>query len=180
METFIIAQAFGIIAMVMNVASYQAKRQKTVIVMQLFGSLFFTVNMIMLSATMGAILNIIGVLRAVVYSNKEKIKNIKVFNYIFISLYILSYAATFTIFGKEASAVNLIVEFLPVIGMTATNIGFSLTSAADIRKVMLISSPMWLTYHGISLSLGGVLCEIFTLVSVFIGMLRYDIKKKVK
>ncbi len=175
---FIIAQAFGILAMVMNVASYQAKKQKTVIIMQLFGSLFFTVNMIMLSATMGAILNIIGVARALVYSNKDKIKHIKAFNYIFISLYVLSYIATFTIFSTKATAFNLIVEFLPVIGMTATNIGFSLKSAADIRKVMLISSPMWLAYHGISLSLGGVLCEIFTLVSVFIGMLRYDIKKK--
>lgn len=175
---FYIAQAFGILAMIMNVASYQAKKQKTVIIMQLFGSLFFTVNMLMLSATMGAILNIIGVARALVYSNKDKIKHIKIFTYIFISLYVLSYVATFTVFGKEASAFNLIVEFLPVVGMIATNIGFSLKSAADIRKVMLISSPMWLAYHGISLSLGGVLCEIFTLVSVFVGMLRYDIKKK--
>lgn len=177
---FYIAQAFGIVAMAMNVASYQAKKQKTVIIMQLFGSLFFTVNMIMLSATMGAILNIIGVARALVYANKDRIKHIKVFNYIFISLYVLSYVATFTIFSKEPSARNLIIEFLPVIGMTATNIGFSLKSAADIRKVMLVSSPMWLIYHSLSLSLGGALCEIFSLISVFVGMLRYDIKKKEK
>ena len=177
---FFIAQAFGIIAMIMNVASYQAKKQKNVIIMQFFGSLFFTINMIMLSATMGAILNVIGVARALVYANKDKIRGIKAFNYIFISLYVLSYIATFTLFGVEPSAKNLIFEFLPVIGMTATNIGFSLKSAADIRKVMLVSSPMWLIYHSVSLSLGGAICEIFSLVSVFIGMLRYDIKRKQK
>ena len=46
--TEIIAQAFGIVAMVFNILSYQGKKQSTVIAMQLFGSVLFTVNYLML------------------------------------------------------------------------------------------------------------------------------------
>ena len=39
--TEIIAQAFGIVAMVFNVLSYQGKKQSTVIAMQMCGSVLF-------------------------------------------------------------------------------------------------------------------------------------------
>ena len=89
MTVFIIAQIFGIFGMTMNVVSYQSIKQKNIILLQLFGSLFFTVNMFLLNAEMGGLLNLIGFVRAVVYSNKDKIKNIGSCNAIFIFLYVL-------------------------------------------------------------------------------------------
>lgn len=178
--TFTIAQIFGILGMAMNVLSYQGKEKKTLILMQFFGSLFFAVNMFMLNAIMGGLLNTIGIARALIYSNSEKFKNVKRFNLLFLLLYILSYIAIFTFFNKEATMFNLIVEVLPLIAMIATTVGFSMKKAANIRRLTLISSPSWLIYNCINFSLGGILCEVFSLVSVFIGILRYDIKKKQK
>ena len=55
----IIAQAVGIVAMAFNILSYQGKKQSTVILLQFFGGVLFTVNYLMLGATVGGILNLI-------------------------------------------------------------------------------------------------------------------------
>lgn len=174
----VIIQAFGILGMIMNVVSYQAKKQKNIIACQLFGSLFFVINMFLLNAITGGLLNIIGVIRAVVYYNKSKLKNIKICNAIFIFLYILSYFATFFVFHKEMTIFNLIAEILPLVAMITVTIAFSKNSAEDIRRMTFISSPLWLIYNCLNFSVGGILCELFSLTSVVTATIRYKNTKK--
>ncbi len=174
MDTFMIAQIFGILGMTMNISSYQAKKQKTIIFIQFWGSLFFSINMFMLNAIMGGILNIIGVLRAVLYMNKNKFKKIKTLNLFFICLYILSYISVFLIFKKEFTVFNAIIEILPLIAMISSTIGFAGPDASKLRHLTLISSPAWLLYNCINRTIGGILCECFSIVSVFIGIFRHE------
>ena len=75
----IIAQAIGILAMVFNILSYQGKKQKTVITLQLFGGLLFAVNFWMIGAKVGGILNVIAVIRALIFLFKDKLKADSVF-----------------------------------------------------------------------------------------------------
>ena len=172
-----IAQIFGILGMSMNVISYQAKRQKSIILVQLFGSLFFSINMFMIGGGMGCLLNIIGIFRALTYANKDKIKNINICNYIFYTLYILSYVLLFTAFAKEASIKNLIVEFLPLLAMTATTVGFARADSKSVRISAFFSSPAWLIYDSINFSLGGIICEVLAIISAVSAMLRLDVKR---
>lgn len=171
-----IAQGFGILGMVLNISSYQAKKQKTLILIQFFGCLFFAINFFMLQAYTGAILNAIGVIRAVVYTNKEKIKNLKVVSAIFMVVYVLSYFATFFVFGKPVTTLNIIIEILPVIAMIAATISFSMKTASSVRKFAFITSPSWLIYNCVNVAIGGILCEAIGLLSVIIGVIRLDIK----
>ena len=69
------------------------------------------------------------------------------------------------------------IELLPVIGMTAISVGFRLKDSADIRRCALVASPAWLIYNVLAGSLGASICEIFSLGSIIIGMLRHDKKK---
>lgn len=179
METYeIIAQALGIIAMSINIISYQQKEQRKIIIMQLFGSTLFAVNMFMIGATVGGILNAVGAVRAIVYSNKKKFRADKlIWVFVFGILSLTSYVLTFTIFGKEPTVTNIIVEFLPLIGMLATGIGFYLTEAKTVRRMGLISSPSWLIYNIFNFAIGGIICEILAIFSIIIGMLRHDRKK---
>lgn len=174
----IIAQIIGIFAMAFNILSYQGKKQSTVIALQLFGGLLFAINFLMLGAVIGGILNIIAVIRAVIYLFKDKLKAEKsIWLYGFIAVYIAVYVLNFTGFGKQPTPKNLIVELLPVIGMTALSIGFRLKNASDVRKTGLISSPAWLIYNLVVGSVGAIICESVTLVSIFVGMLRHDKRK---
>lgn len=172
----IIAQGFGIAGMTFNILSYQMKKQRNVILMQMFGGLLFAINMFMISAFIGGILNVVAVIRAIVFANKQRIRNIKLCTVMFIVSYALSYILVFTVFGKAINTANLITELLPIIGMTALSIGFAKNNASDIRKYGLISSPSWLIYNCINLSIGGIICETMSLISILTAYLRYDKK----
>ena len=175
------AQLVGIAAMAFNILSYQQKSQKAVIGFQLFGSALFAANYFMLGATVGGILNLVGTVRAVVFLNRERFGAERpVWLAGFTAAYLLSYILTFTLFGKAPTAFNLIEEFLPVIGMTATTISFRLKDAGSIRRFGLISSPSWLIYNIVNFSIGAICCEVLSLGSILIGMWRFDVKKNKK
>ena len=69
--TEIIAQIIGIIAMAFNILSYQQKKQRYIIAWQLLGTTLFTVNFFLLGAYTGALLNAVGIVRAIVFLYKE-------------------------------------------------------------------------------------------------------------
>lgn len=177
MDTEIIAQIVGLVAMLFNILSYQGKKQQTVIALQLFGAGLFAVNYLLLGATVGGILNLIAVIRAIVFIFKDKFKADSIpWLVTFIASYVAVYILNFTLFGKEPTLYNFVIEVLPVIGMLALNIGYRLTDSANIRKCGLIASPAWLIYNVAANSWGAIICELFTLFSIIIGMLRHDKK----
>lgn len=173
----ILAQAVGIAAMAFNILSYQRKTRGGVIGFQLCGSALFALNFWLLGATMGCILNVISAIRAIVFLNRDKLRaNHPAWLAGFLAAYLLSFILTFTALGKEPTVRNLIVEFLPVIGMTATTLSFRMTDARAIRRFGLISSPSWLVYNIAVFSLGAIICEVLSLGSILIGIRRLDRK----
>lgn len=179
MEPFeIIAQAIGIFAMLFVIFSYQFKSQKSIYFFQLCGSILFSVHFFMIGATIGGLLNILAFIRAALFVFKDRLKTDRVVWLIaFILSFIAMYILNFTLFGKEVTPINLMIELLPVIGMTAISVGFRLKDSADIRRCALVASPAWLIYNVLAGSLGASICEIFSLGSIIIGMLRHDKKK---
>ncbi|MBO5934787.1 MAG: YgjV family protein [Clostridia bacterium] len=177
--TEIIAQVIGIFAMIFNLLSYQQKTRNKAIIFQLFGTTLFTVNFLMLGAMVGGLLNLVGAIRAIIFINKEKLRADHIAWQIgFVAVYFASYILTFTVFGKEPTPFNFIIEFLPLIGMIATTISYRFTDAKAIRRFGLISSPAWLVYNIANLSVGAILCEVLSLGSIIIGIIRLDRKDK--
>ena len=175
----IFAQLIGIVAMVLNILSFQFKNQKTIIFIQLMVAALFSANFILLGAVVGGILNFIGILRAVVFVNKDKLHcDSKAWLFIFVTLYLVSFAISFTVFDMQPTIYNLIIQILPVVGETALTVGFSLKTSAQTRKCALVSSPTWLIYNVIVGSWGAIICEVFTLFSVILGMIRHDTSNK--
>lgn len=174
----LIAQIVGIFAMAFNIASYQQKTRERAIGCQLCGGFLFSVNFLMLGAIVGGLLNLIAVVRAVIFLNKDKLKADRLPWLVgFTAVYLLCYLLTFTLFGAEPTAKKLVIELLPVIGMVATTISFRYTDAKTIRKYGLISSPSWLIYNIANFSIGAIVCEVLSLCSILIGMFRFDRKK---
>ena len=173
----LIAQAIGLAAMAFNISSYQRKTRMGVIGFQLWGSVLFALNFYLLGATVGAMMNVLSAIRAVVFLNREKLRaNHPVWLVGFVAAFLGSYILTFTAFGTETTLQNLLVEFLPVIGMTATTVSFRYTDAKTIRWFGLISSPSWLVYNLFAGSLGAIACEVLSLGSIILGIWRMDRK----
>ena len=175
----IIAQIIGIVAMGFNILSYQQKNAKNVFLMQMVGSALFGVNYFMLSATIGGVLNIVAVIRAIVYYNGEKVKaNSRGIFLLFTFAYVGSYILTFTVLNKPFTLYNAIIELLPVVAMISLNIGFKIGTSKAIRRLGFVASPCWLTYNIVNLAIGGIVCEAISIISIIIGYLRHDIKNK--
>ena len=64
-----------------------------------------------------------------------------------------------------------------VIGMISTTISFRLTDAKSIRRYGLISSPSWLIYNIANFAIGAIICEVLSLGSIILGIIRLDRKK---
>lgn len=174
------AQIIGVFAMIFNIWSYQQKSQKYIIALQLLGSALFTAHFFMLGAYMGGLLNAVGIVRAVVFLLKDKLKSDHVLWLIgFIVIYLLSYILTFTLLGKEFNLINATVEILPVIGMTATTFAFRCKTAKITRLLGFVSSPSWLIYNIVNFAIGAICCEVFSLLSIVVGLIRLDRKGKV-
>ena len=177
---YIIYQAIGIVAMLFMVASFQLKTSRAIIFTQIFASLFFCVHFYFLGSMMGAFLNFVAMIRAYVYSHKEKFNS----NHLgwlifFILIYIGGYIATFTLLGKEPTVKNLILEMLPVIGMTAGTIGFRMPKASSVRSLSLVNAPAWLLYNILSSgSIGGAISDSLSTISLIVAKIRLDWKKK--
>ena len=119
MNTEIVAQVLSIVGMVLNILSYQAKSKNGILIMQLVGSVFFSASFFMLNAPVGAMMNAVAIVRAIIYANGEKLHSDKpIWLYGFIAVYIGIYAASFLAFKTEPVFRNFAVELLPVLAMS--------------------------------------------------------------
>ena len=173
----IAGQVTSIIAMGCMIISYQQKKQQQLIICQLLSGTLFSISFFLLGATIGAVLNLIAAIRAIMFLFSEKLKmSHPAWLVVFIASYITLYILNFTVFGAEPTPANLAIEVLPIIGMTALSVGFMFEDSSKVRLLGLISSPAWLIYNIYYVSVGAIICESLSLISIFIGMIRHDKK----
>ena len=172
-------QAIGIVAMAMNIIAFQFKSKRTLMLLICVGSTLFSVNMFLLGAVTGGLMNVLGAVRSLVYINKDKLPiSIKTVTLLFILVYLISYVTSFTVFGTEPTVRNIILEILPIIAMSAMTFTFAGNNTKVIRLSGFISSPCWLVYNIFNNAIGGIICEIFVLASVISALIRIDILGK--
>lgn len=175
----IAGQTIGIAAMVCNIISYQYKDQKKLVICHLLGGLLFAVSFFMLGAIIGGILNLVAMIRSVIFLFPKKLKaSHPAWLWGFFASYIVFYVLTFTVFGTEPTPIAFAIEILPVVGMTALSVGFMLANTKAMRITGLISSPVWLIYNIYYVSVGAIICEAISIVSIVVGMIRHDKKSK--
>ena len=165
----IVAQAFGIGAFIVAMLSFQQKKQKTIAFMQFVSSALFTVNYLMLGATVGFWLNIVGMVRGLVFSQRERREWAR---------HIAWPAAMITACALIVMLNGIsLLNILPVVGMIFSTLALRAEKASTVRLLSLGSVPCWFIYNFASGTIGGTLTEIANLVSILVGMLRLDRKK---
>ncbi len=166
----IIAQAIGFVAMVLLVYSFQKNTRKGILTLQLASESLWVVHYFMIGAYTGMALNLVGVARCYVYANRET-KKWADKAFIPMLFFIISIATGVLTWDGTASV-------LPMAAVCITS--FVLWSKKP-KIIRLFSAPgcaCWLVFNFLSGSYPGVLTEIFNLVSISAGIIRYDIRKK--
>ena len=177
--TEILGQIISVAAMGCNTISYQQKKESHLVACQLIGGALFSISFFLLGATVGGLLNLVAVIRAIIFLFPKKLNaSHPAWLCGFVVCYLAFYVLSFTVFGTEPKLINFIMEALPVIGMTALSVGFMLGDSKRVRQLGLISSPAWLIYNIYYVSVGAMICEAVSLVSIFVGMFRHDRENK--
>ena len=167
----ILIQIIGIAAMICSVSSFQLNKHKHIMLVQIVATALFGLQYFLLGAYTGLALDIAGVLRDIVYYNKDK-----------------KWASSnwWTVFWVLVMLVVGIftyqnwISLLMTAAMMLNTVSFSFTKPKLVRTTILISSPLLLVYNILTGSIGGVINELFTEISSVVGIIRYDIKKKDK
>lgn len=171
----ITAQIIGILAFILSAISFQAKSFKMINILKIISQIMFTVQYLMLGAFTAMFMNMFSFVRGFVYIDLEK-KNKStvlaqiVFSIIFISLGILTWDG--------------MIGILAIMGTVIQTIAFGNKKPSNIRLITLPTCFMWMAYNLHYSSVGGLCSDIFSLISIIIGIIRLDIpeykrKKKV-
>ena len=166
-----VAQIIGFGGAAMNCVSFQQNKRKRIIGCQIFAAVLFVIHYILLGAYTAAALNLIGLLRSVVFINNDK-KWAK--SPVWLVVFVIVSAI-----GSILTWVDW-YSFLPAAAMILTTISYWLKSETKIRLVTFPSSPCWLVYNIITDSFAGIVTECIVMASIIIAIVRYDILKKEK
>lgn len=165
----IVIQIIGIAAMLGSVYSFQLNKHKHIMIAQIIATALFGVQYYLLGAFTGVALDAVGVVRNIVFYNKDKKwASGNIWTAVFALMMIAVGAVTYQNY----------VSLLMITAMVLNTISFSFTKPKLVRRTILIASPFLLVYNILTGSIGGIINEIFTEISSVVGMLRHDIKKK--
>ena len=165
----IIAQGFGMVGLIIIVASFQCKKNRNFFLMQGIGSFMFFVNFIMISAYAGALFNLTNLFRGLLFSKEDKIvwKLASV-----IACYTACFAFSAVLIWGDWFM--LFISALPYVTLVAMSIFMWLGNGKYIRYFQVTCmSPAWIVHNIFNFSLGGILCESFNMISTVISLIRY-------
>lgn len=166
----IIAQILSICGMACAILSMQCRSTNKFFIVQGTAGMLFTISFIMLNAWAGAIMNVFSLVRACILNN-PKVAGLKLTLSLLIVALILCSVALLTVFNEKWYLVLIVF-----IAQMAANFVMWSQSGKLIRYVQLaVMSPLWLLYNCIIPipSLGGILTETFSIVSVIVSLIRY-------
>lgn len=160
----ILGQVFGILAMVLTFASYQANTKRLLLMIQTLSTACTCLGFFFLGATTGFLLNILCVIRNVVFYFLDRTSRLYypatgILSVLYIVLGILSWQGWFSLFVTLALVINTVVMSLGV--------------PQILRKSILITSPMVIVYNVVVFSIGGIANECVAIAGAVVGLIRY-------
>lgn len=163
----IAGQVISVLAMVLIILSFQFKRRSIYYMMQISGNALFAVSFLLLGNVAGCLMNAMGIVRGIIMllqGEKRYTWALVLINALFVAGAV--FAGTV---GGDGWA--CLVSLAPQVMGT-----FSMWYGSDnaIRWVQLgLISPLWLVNNiFISLSIGGIICEVFCMASASIYLIR--------
>lgn len=161
---FIIGQIFGVLATCLTFLSYQANTKKRLLIVQSIGTLCTAVSYLFLGATSGLVLNIICIVRNVIfYFQREGSRSTLISGCTF-ALIMIGFGAYFW---------QGWVSLLIMVALAANTVFLSFGRPQLLRKSILATSAIMIVYNVFVISIGGIINEALAITSSVIGIVRF-------
>ena len=164
MLNIIIGQALGIIATALTFISYQTNKKKILLIIQTLATLCTCISFLFLGATTGFALNIVCIIRNIVFYFLDKTSK----------LYVPSVVVlTIAMVVVGASAWQGYISLLMIVALGVNTVFISIGVPQLLRKSILFTSTLSIIYNVFVFSIGGIANETISIISSVIGIVRY-------
>ena len=160
-----VTQAIGGMGMIFGILSFQAKSSKKLLILASIANIFWAIHYVFLTAYVGILLNLMAMVRNLIYNEISKSESNKKTQ---VALFFVGVTITVSLLGYQDWR-----SILPMIGSVVDSLAFAIKDSNKIRKITLISSPLWMTYNLLSGSIVGTCTELFYITSKIVGIIRY-------
>lgn len=162
---FYLGQLFGVIALVVLMISFQKNDKKTLLEYQILSSFFFAIQYLCLNAINGCLMNLIAMLRNVLFN---KIDN--KFSFLCLIL-ILTLTSIFSFYSYTG-----LISLLPTIAVVLYSISLWQKNISITRIVGVVSCCLFIVYNIWVLAISGLVSNFLELISTMIAIYRFDLK----
>lgn len=176
----ILYQTAGGLGMAAAVISFQCRNNKPYYLLQATSGAFFALQFFLSSflpgggAYAGCMINLLNVLRGLVYAFSEKARTAWPFSIGMMLAYTACGVVSVVWLGE-----SLVLGILVTIAQLAGTVFMKIGRQKIIRVGTLTAvSPFWLIYDICKVSVGGILCEAFNMGSIIVALIRFRKKKE--
>ena len=167
MELF--AQILGIVAMAFIIIAYQFRSNRTFFILQMCSATFFTLNMLLLGAYGGFVLNLLAALRGVILSLPKGKGITKPMFWAVVAATVVGYGILIYM-GQMPLWIDYL---LPVQFIVGTIYSWKQDGRALRLAQLFVMSPVCLAYNVVVFTIGGILTECFNILSILISLIRF-------
>lgn len=161
-------QLIGLFAVAISLSIFQINDRRKMLKLNIAAAIIYSVHFFLLGATTGAAMNLIAAGRSFAFFNTNPNKR---------HLWVLFAACVVSIVGALLTWQGPL-SLLPLAGSVSSGFAFWQKNPKHNRRWALISSPMWFVYNSISGSYPGMIIEVITVISNFVGQYRFDYRHK--
>lgn len=162
-------QLVGFLGLFINIIAFQFKKHQQIVLCKTSSELVFAIQYILLGAWTAAILELISVIRNLLFYKFVK-KNISTTPVIVIFAIFVIVTGLATYDGA--------ISLLPIGSKLLTSVSYGLKNERWLRIITLPSCIMWIIYNLTVGSIGGALGDFLSLVSLLIAMYKFDFKRQ--
>ena len=166
-----IAQAVGLLAIVVFLLSYQQKERKKIIIWNATSRVLYILQYLLLLSFDGAILDVLGIVASVIAGRKD-------------AGFVARHKLLFFLLteGAMVGATLLLWEdvfsLFALVGVLFHTCAFWLSNEKVIRRLSFFGSPFWLVFNFSQKAYPSAVGDVLSMVSILVAMLRYDWKKR--
>jgi len=164
------AQIFGAIALIIDLTAIQMKKKHQILFLSVTSFFFFSISFALLKAYSGALVSLLACLQTLVayYYDKEKeeMPRLLIYFYLFITL-----VCGLFVYSS-------LIDVLPILCALLYVITIVQKTEKNIRKIVLYTMIIWITYDAIVGAYMVMLSDSIYLFSTIIAIYRYDVLRK--
>lgn len=172
----LIPQIIGLLAVATFLFSYQQKKRKNIILLNVISRCLYILQYLLLGAFAGAVLDILGAVASVVAGKKHTgfIKKHLLLTVLLMDGLIIGAGITIALINKSW------LDLFSLVGVLLHTGAFWMNSEKIIRRISLAGSPFWFVYNLLSRAYGSALGDLLTMASILLAMYRHREKKTKK